>query len=137
MCTSPCSLHAAYPTPHENYVNCYSASVNESIVLPCPFSRGRLQQYYTIYWVHNYITIFRSVDLNSTERGFIVNLDDFSLSIQSITPSHEGMYECQVEVANPLGNRFHSPSSVIRLMIQESKLSVYTYTASACYILIP
>jgi hypothetical protein len=108
----------AYPTPKEHYVDCYSARVSRPVTLACPFRRGLLEQYYTFSWVHNFSTVFTSANPTVARPGFVVNSDDFSLTIKQVLHSHQGIYRCHLMIESPLGNTLYSPEIPIRLVIQ-------------------
>jgi hypothetical protein len=123
----------AAPTLRKAYVDCYSASVGEVVTLACPFRRGRLLQYYSFSWLQGFSTVFNSADVNSASAGFIANLSDFSLTIPSVTLSHEDVYRCLLVVSNPLGaNAFSGPESDdIDLFVLEGENST-SYKQSVC-----
>ena len=105
---------AAYPTPKDDYLECYRANESESVTIDCPFHKGLLEQYYTLFWVHNYRLVFAA-----PREEFVVNSSDFSLTIREVSRSDQGMYQCWLQVGSGHGgNAFISPQISIYLEVE-------------------
>lgn len=108
-------LTTAFPIQQEPFVDCDSVRLGESVTLMCPFMQGTLHQYYVFSWWHNFSRVFSSRIENQHE--FVVNHNNFSLTISNASYHHSGIYRCQVIIDNPLGNTFISPDVPIVLYV--------------------
>ena len=70
---------------------------------------------------------------NSRSRRYIVNEEDFSLTIHNATlEDASGAYYCAVQVENMLGNNFYQVGPTFTLEVNSKLLYIHTHHVVPC-----
>lgn len=95
----------------------FAVQAGETIILPCPYSVGRLSSCYFGAWYRNNSVIvdvpspgarcefhqsFRVLDGSESEGRYLLIQSNFSLMIRDVKPHDSSTYRCKLASVNPI-----------------------------------